>query len=88
MTPIPMLQIRKLRQGVLHEFSQGPRSAMLAKLGYEPKHSDPRVCLITSTPCYFRTTNCFLLCTQDCSYTLPDTVILIIIIIVIMEKYK
>lgn len=80
--------MRKLRQWVVHEFSQGPRSTKLAALGFELKHSGPRISLITTMPCYLRTMNCFLLCTQECSYMLLEIVTLIVIIIVIMWKIQ
>lgn len=88
MTPIPMFQMRKLRQGGVHEFSQGLRSTMLAELGFESMHSSSRVCIITTTPRHFRTMNCFLLCPQESSYTLLDPVMLIVIILVITGKIQ
>lgn len=87
MTPIPMLQMRKLRQGVVNEFSQSPRSTKLAGLGFEPKHSGPRACIITTRSCCFRTTNCFLLRVHECSYTLLD-IVMPIIIVTQEKKYK
>lgn len=86
MIPTPTLQMRKLRQGVVNQFSQGPANTRLPELGFDLKQSGPRVRIITPRPCCFRTMTCFWLCLQERTYTWLDIVMLITIIIAMAGK--